>query len=405
MARYGRLFGPRMGLPGTGRRRWKEASGRPLILASAFLLPASVCFPKLSRSQDSEGLFVKARAYQDKGEWSLADASYRQFLQQVPGSAAAHSNLGVVCAHERKFDEAIREYQAALKIDPSLSGVYLNLGILYFRESKYVAAAPVLREFLSRNPQNRQAQELLGLCDLQLDKYEDAVGMLAPLRADGSLDVLVALSASYIRLRRMSEAEAIVRELLTSQSNSAQVHFLMGQTYAGLNNFPQALQEFTAVAAFDRDWPDIELLIGATEARVGRYPAAEADLRAQLQVTPDSFEALYTLGALLNKEKRFEEAKALLLKAQGLNSKSGAAALQLAEACWKTGSRDAAWSAIRRAVQLDAENGQAHYLYAQIARERQDEPTARREFAIAQSLSARSAEEDILRLSEQSQRR
>lgn len=379
---------------------------RQAFLLVLLFLPCYLLYSQPVQSPDAESLFAKAKGFQDAGQWDLAAESYRQFLRQIPDSAAGHSNLGVVYAHQRKFEDAAREYGAALKIDPSLTGVYLNLGIAYFQEEKYAKAAPALERFLARDPQSRQAQELLGLCDLELDKYEDAVKMLAPLQADGGPDVLLALSAAYVRLKRMHEAESILGGLLSSQqSNTAQVHFLMGQTYAGLNNFPQALDEFKAVAALDGNWPNIKLLLGATEARVGHFQEAEADLREQLQATPTSFETLFTLGALSNKERRFEDAIPLLLRAQHLNPRRGDVDYQLAEAYSKTNSKDKAWAAVRGAVQLDPRDGQAHYLYAQMARQRGDSATAQREFALAESLSANKSEQDILRLSEESRNR
>jgi tetratricopeptide (TPR) repeat protein len=382
------------------QRRWKL--GRATLLVFLFLA-CPLLYSRPAQSQDAESLFSEAKAYQERGQWELAQEFYRQFLRQVPASAAGHSNLGIVYAHERKFEDAASEYEAALKIDSSLSGVYLNLGIAYFQEGRYAAATPPLERFLSRDPESRQAQELLGLCDLELDKYEDAIKMLAPLQAEGSLDVLLALSASYIRLRRMHEAEVILGNLLSSpQSNSAQVHFLMGQTYAGLNDLPHALEEFKTVSALDQSWPDISLLVGATEARLGRFQEAEADLREQLEATPRSFDALFTLGALLNKDGRLQDAIPLLLRAQEMNSRSGDIEYQLAEAYWKTGSKEAAWRAVQAAVRLDPKNGQAHYLYARIARERGDHAAAQHEFAVAESLSANKSEQDILRLSEES---
>lgn len=378
---------------------------RAPVLVFLFL-PCCFLYSRSVQSLDAGDLFAKAKAFQDQGQWDLAAESYRQFLRQVPASAAGHSNLGIVYAHGRKFDAAAREYGTALKIDPSLTGVYLNLGIAYFEGEKYPAAASAFQRFLSHDPQNRQGQELLGLCDLELDKYEDAVKMLAPLQADGGPDVLLALSAAYVRLKRMHDAETILGGLLSSQqSNTAQVHFLMGQTYAGLNNFPQALDEFKAVAALDAKWPNIKLLLGATEARVGHFPEAEADLREQLRVTPSNFETLFTLGALFNKERRFRDAIPLLLQAQHLNPRRGDVDYQLADAYSKTNSKDKAWAAVRAAVQLDPKDGQAHYLYAQMARQRGDQATAQHEFAVAESLSTNKSEQDILRLSEESRNR
>jgi tetratricopeptide (TPR) repeat protein len=383
-----------------------EASPRGTAILPAVVALALWGLLTPARAQDSESLFSEARAYQEKEEWSLAEDAYRQFLRQVPASAAGHSNLGIVYVHEDKFEEAIREYQTALRINPSLSGVYLNLGIAYFQEGKYSAATPALEKFLSADPQNHQAEELLGLCDLELDKYQDAIRMLSPLRAEGKLDILMALSAAYVRLRRMPDAQGILRQVLDSpQSNSAQVHFLMGQTYAGLSQFPQALQEFKAVLAADRDWPQIHLLLGATEAKVGQYQDAEADLHKQLQSNANDTETLFTLGALLNKRERFQEALPFLMKVRDLDPKSADVEYELALARWKTGSQEDAWAAVVRAVRLDPQNRQAHYLYAQIARQRSDNATAQREFAIAESLSTGKADQDILRLSEESQNR
>jgi tetratricopeptide (TPR) repeat protein len=379
---------------------------RRLILIALFLLFSQFFCLRAASSQESDSLFSKAKAYQDRGLWELAEESYRQFLQRTPSSAMGHSNLGVVYAHERRFQDAAREYQSALSIDPSLTGVYLNLGIAYFQAEEYGTAAPALEKFLSHNPGSRQGQELLGLCYLELDKFDSAVSMLAPLRGDGSPDVLLALSAAYIRLRRMHEAVNTLNDLLDSpRANTAQVHFMMGQTYAGLNNFPQALEEFKKVRTLDQGWPDILLLLGATEARLGLFQEAELDLRDQLRVTPRSFGTLFTLGALLNKERRFQDAIPFLLRAKRLNSKDGEVVYQLAAAYWKIESREAAWGAIREAVRLDPQNGPAHYLYAQIARQRGDQAEAQKEFAMAESLSASRSEQDILRLSEESRNR
>jgi len=381
---------------------------RAWLFALAFaLVCGTTAFPAPpARPQGRDRLFQEARQYQEKGDWRQAEACYLRFLREVPDSAAGHSNLGIVYVHEGEFKDAMREYRDALKLDSSLSGVYLNLGILYYHERDYRAAAPVLEKFLSANPGNRQAEELLGLCDLELDNYEDAVTMLKPLRDGAGADLLIALSAAYVRLRRMPEAEALLRQLLGSaNADSAQVHFLMGQTYAGLHNFPQALEEFDTVEDLDGTWPNIRLLVGATEARLGHYSAAEGNLRAQLQKTPGNHETLFTLGALLNKEGRYKEAKPLLTRARAIGAQNAAVTFEWAKACWKTGSLDDAWNAIQKAIRMDPKNGPAHYLYAEMARQRGDGTTAQQEFAAAESLSTKMSEDDILRLSEASQGR
>ena len=73
-------------------------------------------------------------------------------------------------AHEGKFDSAIREYKTALSINPSLYGLNLDLGIAYFRKNDYSEAIVPLEKFLSANPADSQARELLGLSYVELDR-------------------------------------------------------------------------------------------------------------------------------------------------------------------------------------------------------------------------------------------
>jgi Flp pilus assembly protein TadD len=59
-----------------------------------------------------------------------AEALYRQALQRDPGSAMAHTNLGVLCFDLGRLDEAEACFRAALALRPEASSARLNLGQL-----------------------------------------------------------------------------------------------------------------------------------------------------------------------------------------------------------------------------------------------------------------------------------
>lgn len=368
-----------------------------------------LCGPERAAAQgannqaDPRALFSRARASEDKGDFKQAERLYARFLQVRPNSAEGHANLGVVYEHLGETKQAIREYDAALTLDPSLSGTYLNLGIAHFRNGEYEKAIPPLRHFASLQPANRQGRELLGLSYVETNRFSDAVRVLDTLRATHDPAVLLALAASYVRLGQMTRAQDAVKTLLTTQPDSPRVHFLLGQTFAGLHDFPRALSEFEVVHSLDPQWPQIELLLGAAEANLGEFRQAEYNLRNQLKSSPGNFETNYTLGALLNKERRFRDAIPYLVRAIRENPHSGEALYELARGYWEAGHSAKAWTTVQLALKADARNRQAHYLYAEMARTRGDQETARREFAKAKSLSEIRAEEDILRLSEQSE--
>lgn len=199
----------------SGKKGFSEAAKWLWVLSIAARGLAVSTLP-----EDPQRLFSEARLLQEKGDLQGAEDHYRQFLQLQPHSAEGHANLGIVLAHEDKLDAAVAEYETALRINPALYGINLNLGIAYYREADYAKAITPLRRFLSAHPAHSQARELLGLSYTQLDRYQEAIDTLAPLRPKGDPGVLYALAACYVRVRKMDEAQEVMRSLLTNEPDS-----------------------------------------------------------------------------------------------------------------------------------------------------------------------------------------
>jgi tetratricopeptide (TPR) repeat protein len=361
---------------------------------------AASCFALGSWSQNLQGLFAQARQLQAKGDLRGAEDRYVQFLKLAPRSAEGHANLGAVLSDEGKIDPAVRQYETALRLKPSLYGVNLDLGIAYFREADYLKALAPLQKYLSARPASSQARELLGLSYTELDRYQEAIESLDPLRAGGNPVVLYALAACFVRLRKMDEAQAVMRSLLTAEPDSPSVLFIMGEIYVGLNQFPQALKEFQGVYSADPRFPQIKFFLGGVEERLEQYSRAEKYFRAALSIHPNSFAAHFALGVLLNKESRYDEAIPILSEAHRLNPGDADTLYQLALAEWRKGNVDVAKRDARQATKINPKLRPAHYLLGETARKAGDQGTATREFRIAESLSSSEAEHDLLRLAE-----
>jgi tetratricopeptide (TPR) repeat protein len=377
--------------------------GGNLCGAAKWLIILSVAtgsFALGSSSQDLQSLFAEARQLQAKGDLHGAESRYVQFLKLAPRSAEGHANLGVVLSDEGNVEAAVREYETALRLNPSLYGINLDLGIAYFRKADYLKALAPLQKYLSGRPASFQARELLGLSYMELDRYQEAIDRLGPMRAGGNPVVLYALAACFVRLRKMDDAQAVMRSLLTSGPDSPSVLFIMGEIYVGLHQFPQALKEFQGVYSADPRFPQINFFLGGVEERLGQYSRAEKYYRAELGANPKSFAARFALGALLNKESRYDKAAPILSAAHRLNPGDADTLYQLALAEWKKGNADVARNDACQAIKIDAKLRLAHYLLGEIARKAGDQSTATREFSIAESLSNSEAEYDMLRLAE-----
>ena len=71
---------------------------------------------------------------------------HRRVLEANPDSAAAHFNLGVLYYSQRRVREAIAEYEASIKCDPTLAPAYRKLGEVYISIGDYERAGQYAQE-------------------------------------------------------------------------------------------------------------------------------------------------------------------------------------------------------------------------------------------------------------------
>ena len=69
-----------------------------------------------------------------------------------PFSAAIHNNLGVALTKQGKFDDAIRHYREALRIDPEYRSARHSVGFALARKGKLKDAEAHFKEALLIRP-------------------------------------------------------------------------------------------------------------------------------------------------------------------------------------------------------------------------------------------------------------
>lgn len=92
------------------------------LLALLFLpLVFSSCSSTLQSKQLQFGITAAQR-----GLWDEAIFRWKKEVQSNPDSAAAHNNLAVAYELKGDWDEAEKEYEAALKLSPNNSQIKAN---------------------------------------------------------------------------------------------------------------------------------------------------------------------------------------------------------------------------------------------------------------------------------------
>jgi len=109
-----------MRIIGVGKHMIQKAS---LVLITAAI--AAALFPACASSPGPDSIRFGLWAAQN-GLWDEAIFRWTKALEARPDSVVAHNNLGVAYEKKGLFDAAMKEYEAALKIDPQNEYVKSN---------------------------------------------------------------------------------------------------------------------------------------------------------------------------------------------------------------------------------------------------------------------------------------
>ena len=103
------------------------------------------------------------QAFSKDGRIDEAIKEYEEALKINPDDADTHFNLANVLCRKGFFDEAIRHYQEVLRLNPNDVGCHNNLGIALFRAGRRQEAVAQFEAALRVEPDNEEARRNLAV--------------------------------------------------------------------------------------------------------------------------------------------------------------------------------------------------------------------------------------------------
>lgn len=114
-------------------------------------------------------------AWQQAGYWRNAVTLFRHALKVTKGNYLAHNNLGAALAREDKFDAALIQYEAALRLRPQYVDALFNMGEALATKGKPAEAERYYRDALRLKPSFAEAHNNLAIILAQEGKTVEAV--------------------------------------------------------------------------------------------------------------------------------------------------------------------------------------------------------------------------------------
>jgi tetratricopeptide (TPR) repeat protein len=127
----------------------EEATPVPTPEEPRYVCPA---FPDESAAERTSYYMGEGAAFMRSGNYAAAINSYGCIVQQIDdGYRDAYLNRAAAYAARREYDEALDDYNAAIRIDGSFAPAYNNRGVIYALIQEYEEAMSDLDQAVSIN--------------------------------------------------------------------------------------------------------------------------------------------------------------------------------------------------------------------------------------------------------------
>jgi tetratricopeptide (TPR) repeat protein len=327
---------------------------------------SAVAADRAQPASDAAAMAVRAQDLQKQGRLEEAAAEYRRFLELVPGSWEARSNLGVIHAQLGQYEMAIEQYRAVLAVRPS-PAVRHNLALAFYKSARLRDAATEAEAVLKAQGDNRPAQLLLADCRLQLGEWRQVIAILDPLLEKGAEDpaVLYMVGIALMRDRQYERGQRVLDRILR-RGDSAEAHLVLALASIEAKDDLSAEKELRRALELNAGLPAASALLGEVLSKQGRAVEAEAALRAELRGNPNHFDSHLLLGLLLRQDARVEEARRHLEKALVLRPGDPGARYQLALVGIAAGELEPARQALEALVREEPSFSEAHVSLAKV---------------------------------------
>ena len=130
--------------------------------------------PHSGDSHSAEAILGLTNIYMKSGRLDAAEPLLRRLATERPDDAGIHLQLGRVLFAQGKKDDAIAEFQTALKLAPADSDTQRELVDLYVSAGKNDLAEPIYRTLLSAHPKDAELHRGLGQALLRQKKFPEA---------------------------------------------------------------------------------------------------------------------------------------------------------------------------------------------------------------------------------------
>jgi protein O-GlcNAc transferase len=310
-----------------------------------------------------DALHLVGVIHYQRGEHIAAIRQIDAALKINPAAAAAHNNRGAALAELMRHREAVESYDRAIELAPDYADAFFNRGNALKELRQFGAALASYDRVVALAPGHAVAFAKRGNVLDALQRFDEAVASYeraTALKPDYS-EAFNNRGVAFAKLGRFAEAIESYERAIALNPDDAEALSNCGLTFAELARFGEALASYDRAIALNPNDAELFKSRGLALAELARFEDALASYDRAIALKPDYSDAFNSRGVALAELGRFGEALASYDRAIALTPDNPEAFSNRGNALGELKRLDEALASYERATALKPDYVEALY--------------------------------------------
>ena len=308
---------------------------------------------QVNKSDDDGMRMVYARLLADAGQYETARQQFKVLAKRDPSNSDVIYALGLLNLQAEQIDDAERQFKRLVKLDVRKDDAKFYLGQIYESKGEADRAIAAYREVASG--QNFfTAQVRIAIILAQSDDLDAARAQLKSIQAQTTEQEKQILNTEAEILAQNGEYEKAMAIYDAALADAYDMELLYTRAMLAEQMGRIDLLERDLRRIIDREPSNSQALnaLGYTLAdRTDRFDEALGLIEKALEISPNDFYILDSMGWVMYRLGRFEEAITYLNQAREIRDDPEVAA-HLGEVLWVMGNKDEARTLLQNAIKV-----------------------------------------------------